>query len=288
MSRTDKHGYYKYCECCGQRYVRQSMVMLLLSVYGRFIQEWMSNGGIVERKPFQDRLREVGPMDNEQISRIFGFLREVGCVSSSADKKYLLWGIGTEVEEEHRRRLLQKKWSGQDVVEVELPEWSVVDSVSIDGDVVITDPYYLAPVVKDGHEWQIFADSVLKGSGISNRTYYGDWGCTVYKIPSCEVGFLTRGKGYKADAEIGKFCADSGQVCVVALDDILAGNPNFEKWVKEHPWCVTIVRGFKGKVSLFERDCKPLWGYEEKELRVFGEGEQDGKPLFFESIQTSG
>ena len=94
-----------YCEVCGEELVPKSMVMLLLSVYGQFRALYQASGGFVKRREFKDWLREKGPMDDEQLDRVFGFLRECGFVSNSSDREYLIYGVGEEAEKAHRRNI---------------------------------------------------------------------------------------------------------------------------------------------------------------------------------------
>lgn len=109
-------------------------------------------------------------------------------------------------------------------------------------DIVITDPCYFdyksTPV-------DMVADTI-----------YGDWGCTCYNKDTKE--------------KIGKFCADGGSVCIAKLKDVLKYNPNFEKWMKEHDWCVTLIKSFTGTVFInydieyYEhkgKQCKDLYCY---------------------------
>ena len=89
---------------------------------------------------------------------------------------------------------------------------------------------------------------------------------------------------------MGKFCADSGMVCVVDLKDALKSFPDFESWLEECPWCGTIIRNFVGTVTFMTQKHKEKYDgqvYEDTELRVRGDGLIDGLPISFESIQTS-
>ena len=95
------HHIYMYCKHCGHRYVPQSMVMLLLAVYREYDRWYRDGHGLVNRKDFQNHLRQIGPLDDEQVGRVFGFLREIGFISPSADKKYLIEGAGEEAQKNH-------------------------------------------------------------------------------------------------------------------------------------------------------------------------------------------
>ncbi len=56
-------------------------------------------------------------------------------------------------------------------------------------------------------------------------------------------------KAWLAENCYGEFCADAGEVCVVYLDEALKYNPEFETFIKEHPWCVTVIEDFDGEVT---------------------------------------
>lgn len=116
---------------------------------------------------------------------------------------------------------------------------------------------------------------------ISESTIYGDWSCTTYKINNnnvvkaveelsnlnSEYYKLCRAHGensdkakeyleelnrkYKEPENIGKFCADSGMVGVFLLDEVLKYNPNFDKWIERHNWCITVIDDFEGNVNYY-------------------------------------
>ena len=71
-------------------------------------------------------------------------------------------------------------------------------------------------------------------------------------------------KQFKAEHTLGSFCADSGMVCVVYLDEILKVNPHFKEWADKHDWCVTIIENFDGDIE-YEVD-------EEGEAHIVGKG----------------
>ena len=56
------------------------------------------------------------------------------------------------------------------------------------------------------------------------------------------------GKEYSA---IGNFCADAGMVCVLSMSEVIKYNPEFPKWIEEHPWCVTVIPDFDGEVEYY-------------------------------------
>lgn len=152
-----------------------------------------------------------------------------------------------------------------------------------DGDVVITDPCYLrhGMDLERDIKWWDFAKTIMGDGGLMSHTFYGDWGCTVYEKSTDVLGDSER-------KVIGKFCADSGMVCVVGLQDVLKHNPKFEEeFVKTHDRCVTVIRGFKGRIGLWCMKTKIQDFGNQVELRILGIGRKDGKPFYFETAQTS-
>lgn len=123
-------------------------------------------------------------------------------------------------------------------------------------------------------------------------TIYGDWSCNTYKISENPKDFVNKveqdikdnlyeeefgnEETYIPDCgeEIGEFCADAGLVSVFLLDEILAYNPNWAKWIEEHPWCATIIEDFEGEVEYY---CDEV----ETDAHIVGEGN-----INFYTIQT--
>ena len=127
--------------------------------------------------------------------------------------------------------------------------------------IIITDPCYI-----ENHDGINFL--------INRDTIYGDWSCMCYKGTKNEVEKLIKewnkkyfkcwNRSHDKNTEkefekenddwvskycYGQFCADSGQVCVAYLDEVLKSNPDFLNWIKEHSWCVTVIPDFQGTVS---------------------------------------
>ena len=67
-------------------------------------------------------------------------------------------------------------------------------------------------------------------------TIYGDWSCTVFNS-------LTKEK-------MGEFCADSGQVGIFLMDEVLKYNPNLD--LPKH--CATIIKNFDGHVRVNKKN----------------------------------
>jgi len=101
------------------------------------------------------------------------------------------------------------------------------------------DPYFKWEKENDDWEKSNYGKN-MEVLGIKNYlthdTIYGDWSCTTYDSDTKEA--------------IGKFCADAGLVGVFSLNEVRAYNPDIDKWVEEHKWCVTKIPNFTGEVSI--------------------------------------
>lgn len=112
---------------------------------------------------------------------------------------------------------------------------------------------------------------------ISKPTIYGDWSCTTYSTPCTDVKNQVEkinelcNKLYETEEgskeyqfydeeiiketstlkDIGHFCADAGMVAVFLLDEVLKYNPDFEKWIGKHSWCVTTIPDFDGDIQYY-------------------------------------
>ncbi|MBO4288170.1 MAG: hypothetical protein J5985_08415 [Kiritimatiellae bacterium] len=150
-------------------------------------------------------------------------------------------------------------------------------------DIVITDPCYLPEGIEPPiphEEWWDFVHKIFEKGGIERYTVYGDWYCTVYRSKRGHFGFVDKTQ------QIGEFSADACKVCVCKLRQILEYNPYFLKWAKAHKNCVTIIRGFSGKVHFIEREEKPDEnGDSSTDLRVHGDGLKNQEPFAFESVE---
>lgn len=150
------------------------------------------------------------------------------------------------------------------------------------GSIVITDPCYIVKREDwDGNYClpESFTDYICRD------TLYGDWSCMTYKgsadtdLPASwdemyfnmfraynteglsdedkralAEAFNTTKKAWVSEHCYGEFCADAGMVCVAYLDEVLKYNPEFETFIKEHPWCVTVIEDFDGEVEDVEED----------------------------------
>ena len=172
------------------------------------------------------------------------------------------------------------------------------------GTIVITDPCYLRHDSLNSYEyWEKSGygeDLSVFGCSqwISESTIYGDWSCTTYKGNPEDIKESLRDLQQFYDkvdelskelldydaawevlrkdfqelctehenkfSKLGRFCADSGMVCVVYLDEVLKVNPTFRQWAEEHTWCVTIIEDFDGDIC-YEID-------DEDEAHIVGEG----------------
>ena len=141
------------------------------------------------------------------------------------------------------------------------------------GTIRITDPCYImraehhgtTPITED--DWRACdCGQNMEVLGIKHyiceSTIYGDWGCTTYKVDTDPVKIIDIiAESYaKGDCEIdfspvtskiGNFCADAGLVSVFLLDEVRRYNPDIDKWIKEHPWCVTTIEDFDGNVEYY-------------------------------------
>lgn len=141
------------------------------------------------------------------------------------------------------------------------------------GTIIITDPCYImraehhgtTPITED--DWRACdCGQNMEVLGIKHyiceSTIYGDWGCTTYKVDTDPVKIIDIiAESYaKGDCEIdfspvtskiGNFCADAGLVSVFLLDEVRKYNPDIDKWIKEHPWCVTTIEDFDGNVEYY-------------------------------------
>lgn len=141
------------------------------------------------------------------------------------------------------------------------------------GTILITDPCYIirdkhhgtTPITED--DWKAcHCGRNMKVLGIKNyiceSTLYGDWGCTTYKVDIGPVEIISSiaesyaGKDDEMDlpfkiSKIGNFCSDAGLVAVFLLDEVRKYNLDIDKWIKEHPWCVTTIEDFDGNVEYY-------------------------------------
>ena len=126
-------------------------------------------------------------------------------------------------------------------------------------------------MVKQYNEWEDSHDdwrkcrygTNMEALGISTyfteSTIYGDWGCSTYKIeenPYEVVDNFVEAYENEEDYEIecsklGDFCADAGLVSVFLLNEVRKYNPDIDKWIEEHSWCVTIIPDFDGEVNYY-------------------------------------
>lgn len=138
------------------------------------------------------------------------------------------------------------------------------------GDIIITDPYYVCK--PNDWEYSDFGEDLsLLGftTWISRDTIYGDWLCTVFKEGTEE--------------ELGEFCADTGKVAVMLLDEVLKYNPDFDYHINK-AWTAALIKDFDGEIDfevvheegVYEEDTE--WGakkgdkWENDSVRVIGKG----------------
>lgn len=164
------------------------------------------------------------------------------------------------------------------------------------GTIIITDPCYImraehhgtTPITEDDWEACDYGQN-MEVLGIKHyiceSTLYGDWGCTTYKVDTDPVEIINSmaeayaNGDYEIDfsskvSKIGNFCADAGLVAVFLLDEVRKYNPDIDKWIKEHPWCVTTIEDFDGDVEYYID--------ENSEAHIYGTGN-----INFFTTQTS-
>lgn len=125
-------------------------------------------------------------------------------------------------------------------VSVEEAEDKVMD---FNGDIIITDPCYLS-VNMTNEERRNFDCAYMTNYGIigiESDTYYGDWDCSTFDRLSFDENDCPK--------LIGKFCADSGMVCVADLRSVLRFNPKYDYHIKNDR-TTTLIRNFKGTVCI--------------------------------------
>lgn len=159
---------------------------------------------------------------------------------------------------------------------VEEAEDKVMD---FNGDIAITDPCYLSANMTN-EERRNFDCACMTNYGIigiESDTYYGDWDCTTYDR-------LTWDKDGHSKP-IGKFCADSGMVCVADLNSVLKFNPNFD-YHKTKDWTTTLIKDFKGTVSIKITKNKEEWPAYIVSVVGHGVNTKTGEPIDFYTKQT--
>lgn len=153
---------------------------------------------------------------------------------------------------------------------VEEAEDKVMD---FNGDIVITDPCYLsANMPKEKcRDFECTRISDYGIVGVESDTYYGDWSCTTFAST--------------IKAKLGNFCADSGMVCVADLNSVLEFNPNFD-YHKTKDWTTTLIKDFKGTVSIKITKNKEEWPAYIISVVGHGVNIKTGEPIDFYTEQT--
>ena len=134
------------------------------------------------------------------------------------------------------------------------------------GTIIITDPCYIIretnQITEDDWETCEYGRN-MEILGINNYitedTIWGDWSCQTYKVKDNPkeiidnfAGAEEKDKGYGVRCSyLGDFCADTGLVSVFLLDEVRKYNPDIDKWIVEHPWCVTTIKDFDGEVEYY-------------------------------------
>ena len=164
-------------------------------------------------------------------------------------------------------------------VSVEEAEDKVMD---FNGDIVITDPCYLSANMADEERRNFDCEHMTNYGivGIESDTYCGDWDCTTYdRLTWDEDGH---------SEPIGKFCADSGMVCVADLASVLKFNPKYDYHIKKD-WSTTLIRDFKGTVCIRIEHVdggNEIYPAYSASVTGYGVNSKTGEPMDFYTRQT--
>ena len=150
--------------------------------------------------------------------------------------------------------------------------------------IVITDPCYMKSSFPE----------------MKRNTIYGDWSCMVYpgtiennnlpnqwnekyfkffydynsekdpdKKQKLSDEYNEFKKNWLKENCLGEFCADGGDVAVFIYDNL---SNRDQDWLKEHPWCATVISDFTGSIDFVVN---------KDEVYVVGSGEKS-----FFSVQS--
>lgn len=132
--------------------------------------------------------------------------------------------------------------------------------------VLITDPCYfikgedwkcMCDIMANNAEVQEFLLNKLGINGFSVGTKYGDWVCDLYKVKLNEALPYLLKRDYSSfyssfEESEGRFCADSGCVCVVSLNDAKKYNESLVQKVVEDGKIGAIVKDFSGVAKFLD------------------------------------
>ena len=94
--------------------------------------------------------------------------------------------------------------------------------------------------------------AIIKYFNNKYEEYGGHKGITSEKYASLCKECNDKYRALNLETEnIGRFCADTGLVAVFLLDEVRKYNPDIDKWITEHPWCVTTIEDFDGNVEYY-------------------------------------
>lgn len=226
----------------------------------------------IEQSPYPSnniKSRAMAAINDEQFSLVSIIFRLNSLSEKATREKYERWFYDVV------KPLIDKASAGSSY-------WMLEDSpeIKFDGDILITDPcYFLTEEDEEKGAYSFDGDFSMIDipHSMTRGTIYGDWGCTVINTDTNE--------------KLGNFCADSGAVSVVDLNELLAHNPDFNCHI-EHPWTSTVIHDFKGTVQfVVNEEVEEYKGkeYVEYKVEVIGRGinKKTGEPLNFKSFQSS-
>ena len=121
-----------------------------------------------------------------------------------------------------------------------------LESAYFNGDIIITDPGYL---VNDMDEWtKCERGHAMENLGfrnfLSRNTLIGDWYCEVFKSSGSRLWYPQA-----PEKKFGEFSADSAQVGVFLLREILQYDPQWNFYI-ENPQCACLIKNFTGTVKI--------------------------------------
>nr|DAL66756.1 MAG TPA: Protein of unknown function (DUF4241) [Bacteriophage sp.] len=227
----------------------------------------------------EESIKNGAPVSTSTVHMLFIYTDEDFLDFYFKDREEFIPAAAKYYAHFHKNLGLYYEYLEYGAVSIEEAEDKVME---FDGDIVITDPCYLSHNMSNeerrGFDCAYMAHYGIVG--IESDTYYGDWSCTTYdRLTWDEDGH---------SKPIGEFCADSGMVCVADLKSVLKFNPKYNDHI-EYPYCVTLVRNFKGTVRIkIEEIGDGNEIYPAYKAGVMGQGinTETGEPIEFYTEQT--
>lgn len=224
-------------------------------------------------------IREGSPVKTVDIHLLFTYTDEDFLDFYFKDREAFIPAAAKYYAHFHKNLGQYYEYLEYGTVSVEEAEDKVMD---FNGDIVITDPCYLSVNMTNEERRSFDCTCMINYGiiGIESDTYYGDWSCTTYG----RLSFNENGH----PKVIGRFCADSGMVCVADLRSVLKFNPKYDYHIKNDR-TTTLIRNFKGtvriKIDLVDGGNEIYPAYS---ASVIGQGVniKTGEPIEFYTRQT--